>query len=205
MSKVPTSYFVVQTKLQPIMEAIKKAGVPDKFTLAFLDSLGFKSTNDRPIVAVLKSLGFLNQSGVPTQVYRDYKDQSKSKKVLGDRVKETYADVFLANEDANTLSAEKLKGIFASLTGKSEAVAQKMAGTFKVLCSLSDFSQSKNIPENNEESNDHDNKPQIEIPKRENYNSKSAEFHYNIQIHLPITRDISVYNAIFKSLKEHLM
>jgi len=28
--------------------------------------------------------------------------------------------------------------------------------------------------------------------------------HYNIQIHLPATKDIEVYNAIFKSLKEHL-
>jgi hypothetical protein len=28
--------------------------------------------------------------------------------------------------------------------------------------------------------------------------------HYNIQIHLPATKDVEVYNAIFKSLKEHL-
>jgi hypothetical protein len=28
--------------------------------------------------------------------------------------------------------------------------------------------------------------------------------HYNIQIHLPATKDIEVFNAIFKSLKEHL-
>lgn len=29
--------------------------------------------------------------------------------------------------------------------------------------------------------------------------------HYNIQIHLPATKDIEVYNAIFKSLKEQLI
>ena len=28
--------------------------------------------------------------------------------------------------------------------------------------------------------------------------------HYNIQIHLPATKDVEVYNSIFKSLKEHL-
>lgn len=28
--------------------------------------------------------------------------------------------------------------------------------------------------------------------------------HYNIQIHLPATKDAEVYNAIFKSLREHL-
>lgn len=28
--------------------------------------------------------------------------------------------------------------------------------------------------------------------------------HYNIPIHLPATKDVEVYNAIFKSLREHL-
>lgn len=28
---------------------------------------------------------------------------------------------------------------------------------------------------------------------------------YNIEIHLPPTKDIEVYNAIFKSIKEHLL
>jgi hypothetical protein len=29
--------------------------------------------------------------------------------------------------------------------------------------------------------------------------------HYNIQIHLPATKDLEVFNAIFKSLREHLL
>ena len=29
--------------------------------------------------------------------------------------------------------------------------------------------------------------------------------HYNIQIHLPATKDVEVFNAIFKSIKEHLV
>ncbi len=202
---VPTSYFVVQTKLKPIMESIQKAGVPDKFSLAFLNSLGFKSTNDRPIVAVLKSLGFLDQNGAPTQFYRDYKDTTKSKKILAERVRDAYSEVFLANEKANDLSVEALKGIFASLTGKSESVSIKMAGTFKSLCSLSDFSQHSQDPlTNDEEFGKRDPEVITEVIEKQN-NIKSTEFHYNIQIHLPTTRDITVYNAIFKSLKEHLM
>lgn len=208
MAKVPTSYFVVQSKLKPIMDAIQKAGVPEKFTLSFLNSLGFKSTNDRPIVAVLKSLGFLDQNAVPTAAYREYKDASKSRLVLGNKVKEAYSDVFLANEKANSLSTDDLKGIFASLTGKSDSVAAKMAGTFKALCSISDFSGS--FAELVEESiHSDDNEPAatkpINLPRKQSGETGSPEFHYNIQIHLPITRDISVYNAIFKSLREHLL
>jgi hypothetical protein len=29
--------------------------------------------------------------------------------------------------------------------------------------------------------------------------------HYNIQIHLPATKDVEVFNAIFRSLREHLL
>jgi hypothetical protein len=29
--------------------------------------------------------------------------------------------------------------------------------------------------------------------------------HYNIQIHLPATKDVEVFNSIFKSLREHLL
>jgi hypothetical protein len=207
MPQVPTSYFLVQSKLKPILEAVQKAGVPEKFTLAFLNSLGFKSTNDRPIVAVLKSLGFLNQSGAPTQTYRDYKDPAKAKKVMGERVRLTYSDVFLAHEQAHTLSAEALKGIFATLSGKSESVATKMAGTFKALCSLSDFSNVNVANESPYEEVREEVKanPISILPKVPKVNSGSSEFHYNIQIHLPVTSDISVYNAIFKSLKDHLM
>jgi hypothetical protein len=32
-----------------------------------------------------------------------------------------------------------------------------------------------------------------------------STLHYNIQIHLPATKDVEVFNAIFKSLKEHLL
>jgi hypothetical protein len=36
-------------------------------------------------------------------------------------------------------------------------------------------------------------------------NIPRAGLHYNIQIHLPATKDVEVYNAIFKSLKDHLL
>jgi hypothetical protein len=32
-----------------------------------------------------------------------------------------------------------------------------------------------------------------------------VRLNYNIQIHLPPTKDVEVYNAIFKSLREHLL
>ena len=33
----------------------------------------------------------------------------------------------------------------------------------------------------------------------------SLDLRYNVEIHLPASKDIEVYNAIFRSLKEHLL
>jgi hypothetical protein len=45
--------------------------------------------------------------------------------------------------------------------------------------------------------------PEVDAPSRMHGVGVSG-LHYNIQIHLPATKDIEVYNSIFKSLKEHL-
>lgn len=203
---VPTSYFVVQNKVSSIMKSIQKAGVPDKFNIAFLESLGYKSTNDRAIIAVLKSLNFLDSNGIPTENYKQYKNPSNADKILAQQLKEAYTDIFLANEDAQDLSAEDLKGIFATVSGKSDSVALKMAQTFKSFCSIADF-ESNGIDVQKEAVKETIKENVINIPTKpiDAKSDKSPQFHYNIQIHLPATRDITVYNAIFKSLKEHLL
>ena len=142
---LPSSYFVVQNKISNIMKSLQKAGVPEKFTLSFLESLGYKSTNDRPIIAMLKSLGFLDQNGIPTDVYRAYKNTNNSETILGQKLKETYKEIFLADEKAQDLGVEKLKGIFASVTGKGDSVALKMAQTFKSFCSISNLEDINSI------------------------------------------------------------
>ena len=42
-------------------------------------------------------------------------------------------------------------------------------------------------------------------PKESHSALHRPTLHYNIQIHLPATKDVEVFNAIFKSLKEHLL
>lgn len=181
-----------------MMESIQKAGVPERFTIEFLKSLGFKSTNDRAFIGVLKGINFLDQSGIPTEKYKAYKNTSEAGKVLAQALRESYKDLFLADENIQNASASKIAGIFATKTGKGDVVTKKMATTFKALAAKADFSE-KPIDNNEEEV------VAEEQPKDSQIKKRDAQFHYNIQIHLPATKDISVYNAIFKSLKEHLL
>ncbi|MCH7998387.1 MAG: DUF5343 domain-containing protein [Chloroflexi bacterium] len=200
-----TAYMTSMKNISSILESLKDAGVPPRFTHEFLKGLGFTSSNDRAILNVLKGLGFLDQQGVPTELYKQYRDKTKSKRVLAEALREAYGDLFLAHEKANQLSPEKIRGFFASKTGKGERVVEQMAATFRTLAQYADFSGAPAPvtveavpPEGLEQAAE-----KIEAQERPR-RAVDAEFHYNIQIHLPATRDIAVYNAIFKAVRENL-
>jgi hypothetical protein len=94
--------------LGQMFEAIQKAQVPPRFTHDFLLTLGFKSTNDRSFINVLKGLGFLDGSSVPTQAYREYRDKKVASTVLAKQLRQAYRGLFLADDNAQDLSAGRV-------------------------------------------------------------------------------------------------
>jgi hypothetical protein len=198
---VPTSYLFSTKNLQPILSAVQEAQVPPRFTNEFLKTLGFKSSGDRAVIGVLKSLGFLDASGVPTDRYRRYRNKGQAAYVLAEAIRDAYSDVFLAHDHAETLSAERVRGILATKVDKGEAVVGKMAATFRALVSSAKWDQPATAEQ---EPTDHGKQEDTEAPARAR-EIESVAFRYNIEIHLPATKDISIYNAIFRSLREHLL
>src|SRR5436309_1965064 len=136
--EVTNAYVYTVKNLPQMFEAIEKAHVPPRFTYGFLRTLGFKSTNDRAFVNVLKGLGFLDANSVPTTAYKEYRDKNAAKVVLARQIRQAYKGLFMADENAGDLAIDALKGKFATLTGKDEAVLKKMASTFKALGGLAD-------------------------------------------------------------------
>ena len=70
---------------------------PDRFTVKFIENLGFASTNDRLFIGILKDIGFLNRDGGPQPRYFEFLDCSRSKQVVAAGVKDAYADLFAIN------------------------------------------------------------------------------------------------------------
>ncbi len=62
------AYLMTSKNLEGIFAAIRNAQAPEKFTIKFLESLGFTATNDRLIIGVLKALGFLDEAIKTTSV-----------------------------------------------------------------------------------------------------------------------------------------
>lgn len=205
---LPTSYLTTVKNLDAILTAIQGAQAPEKFTQAFLESLEFKSTNDRLIIGVLKSLGFIDDSGRPKDRYFRFLDQTQSAKVLAEAIRDAYQDLFKVNTKANELSKQEVVNKFKTLgQGQiSEAVLDKMAMTFTALVKQADF-QSTPVTTPLQQA-------PLDQQKTEDLADKHAPSHggiklgglvYNIQIVLPESRDPAVFDALFASLRRHLV
>ncbi|CDZ24874.1 hypothetical protein CCDG5_1775 [[Clostridium] cellulosi] len=202
------SYLTSMKNVEAIFNSMLSARAPEKFTTRFLEDLGFKSSNDRLFIGVLKALGFIDSNGVPQQRYFDFLDQSQSKRVVAEGIKEAYEDLFNLRKDAQNMSNEEVKNKLKTLTQgqKGDRVIDSMALTFKTLCNYADWTETspKSIPITNSENKPND-QGKMSTSTTYKSGSTSMELHYNIQIHLPETTNMAVYDAIFQSLKKHLM
>ena len=126
-------------KMQSFIRAIGRDGVPDKVVTKTLEERGYKSTNDRTILPTLRFLGLIDEAGTPTQAWQELRNRENYPRVMASLVREAYADLFKAFEDANALSDKELNNFFTANSKSPERIVQAMVSVFKMLCSLSDF------------------------------------------------------------------
>lgn len=201
------AYVLPVNRIPDILQRIRDGQAPERFTHQLLKDWGFASTNDRPFIPLLKALGFLTSDGKPTTRYLDYRDHSRSKVILGEAMRAAYGDLFLIKENPTASDRAAIEGKFKSFHNASDNVASLMAKTFLALLPLADLGPrsatqgSTPVPPAPQPLASTDQDASLPVHSR---SVRGAGLHYNIQIHLPPTKDIEVYNAIFRSLREHL-
>jgi len=207
---LPTSYLTSTKNLEGILNSISGAQAPEKFTTRFLESLDYKTSSDRLVIGVLKSLGFLADDGRPTQRYFEYLDQSQSGRVLAEAIREAYVDLFQVNKNAHGMSRGDVLNKFKTLSqGQySESVLDKMASTFVALTALADWNSlpATQVPPT---ASDGSAEPNREVVERGDSRPLAGGVSlgglvYNIQLILPESRDPKVYDVLFESLRRHL-
>lgn len=207
---LPNAYLTSFKNTSAILKAVQAAQAPPRFTIRFLEGLGFSNTNDRAVVNVLKGLGFLDDSGVPTSRYHRYLDQTQSELVLAEGIREAYEDLFRVNRNAHELSAQDVKNKMKTLSegAFTDRVLTQMAGTFTTLVKEADFTAAP-TPGAGQDTPPAPETPEVPKPPATNGQpllaaaSPFGSLAYNINIQLPESRDPAVYNAIFKALREH--
>lgn len=204
-----SAYLITTKNLDSFLNAIRSAKAPERFTNKFLSQLDFTSSNDRLYLGLLKALGFIDESGVPTKRYYAFLDQSESGRVLADAIREAYEDLFAINKKAQELSVEEVRNKFKTLTQgqKSENVISLMASTFKALVGFADWKSQPTAPPPNVDVSAPTSPPVTALPSNEPVRQKPdkpLQLHYDIHVHLPESRDPAVFDAIFEAMRKHL-
>lgn len=206
-SKVPEQiklpYLTYPKKTEQYFSRIKEVEVPEKVTYDFLENVMlFKGNNDRYLISLLKKLGFLEPNGVPTDMYREYRNEVESKKILGKCIRLAYHELFRRNKNLHELTEEQIEGYVKSATGlgKESSTLGLITKTLVNLIEIADFSEDlKDDEEKNNEEIEKETEKEVSI-----INDK-LNLNYTISINLPEITNEEVYEKIFNSIKKTLL
>ena len=203
--------------LTKMLGKIKTAAVPPAFSTKFVsETLLMRGGTPGAVAPFLKKMGFVADNGTPTDLYRQFRNDRKSGQSIAVSMKILYAPLFAMNENVHMLSDAELRGMIVEATGgkKDSQVTKLTLNTFNALKKLADFSadpgepmaEPTTEPEGKDSSRDlSDESPYGAIAHRYAQESEQINLSYTINLNLPATTDTEVFNAIFKSLQEHLL
>ncbi len=192
--------------ISKIFEKIQQAQVPQRYTTDFQASvLGYGSGSARPFIPFLKRLNFIQSDGTPTELYTRFRNADSSGAAMAEAMRIGFAEIFQKNEFAHALSDDKLKNLVVEVTGKkaSDSAVVAITGSFKACNQIADFNATDAKPiekiaplETSRSLVRHDPNPIAKADLR---------LAYTININLPETTNVEVYNAIFSSIKQNLL
>jgi hypothetical protein len=201
-------YTTVPGKITTLLAKIRETGVPSKATTSWLKTLGLKSSNDPSLLPVLKQIGFVDASSVPTPAWKQYRG-SDHKAVLGRAIQVGYADLYQTYPDAHNRSNTDIGHVFTTQSNAGKQAIDKMVSTFKNLATLAEFSDTpvadmddstisaRPVPTVNGIS-----APVVAVQAPA---TKGLAVNINIALTLPETSDEKVFAAFFKAMREHLL
>ena len=197
-------------RIAELFLALKDAAVPAKFTNNFMQTaLGLKSTSFRAMIPLMKRLGFIDAANVPTQAYKAFRDEARSGGVMAERLKAAYEDLFSANEYAYKLKKPDLEAKLKGLTGagSDDKNISLVASTFLELSKLAIFDGEASKASKGKEAQAPEDLKDKDVGSQVGSGHHAAKLgiSYTINLNLPATTEIQVFNAIFKSLKEHIL
>lgn len=197
-------YSANPANIKRFFEKLQSVGKPSKITFKWIEGIGFKSSNDRSLIAILKALQFTDTSGVPTERWAQFRHKEQSKVVMASAIKESYAALYETYPDAHRKDDEALRNFFSSHTDVGEGAIAYMVRTFKALVEFADFDAAPSDVEVVTDSLAKSRAPLTQL--RADRSMKSPlTVNVNIQLQLPATDDAGIYDKLFEALKKHIL
>lgn len=215
MADIKLPYLSAPGNIPKALEGIKKAATPPKVSQDFVkEKLKIPGGSGSQMTTFLKRIGFANSDGTPTERYKRFRG-SDSEGAIADAIREAYAPLFEQNEYLHEATDDAIKETIIHVTGHAadSLAASRIFSSLKQLMAHADFDSQGNeasseIDTHKSEETSHSQAnlyhdyPQIPLAQP---SQGKLNIGYTINLNLPETSDIEVFNAIFKSIKEHLL
>lgn len=190
--------------LKKALDGIIAAERPDKFTPNFMETiLGIRGGAARSVPPLFKKMQFLGPDGSPTQLYSKFKTEGGRSQAAFEALRNAFSELFRRNEYIYKADESAVKDILVEITGlkRGDQIIRLMYTTFEAIKSFVD-----NDPVRATEIRSDDLAPPTETNgEAVTLGAVKLGLSYQINIVLPETENIAVFNAIFKSLRENLL
>jgi hypothetical protein len=213
---VTLPYLVSPGSIKNALERIRAAATPPRVTGDFVKTvLNIKGGTGLAIPPFLKKIGLVSSDGTPTNLYVRFRNPNEGGAAIAEAMKSGYRPLMDSNEYFYLLKDDELLSLIVQVTG-SEAkspLAKLTLSTINYLKGFADFKgQSKSSKEATHDKQPEElsimssgNKPEHPPVNHRHEQSIGMNLSYTINLNLPATTDQAVFNAIFRSLKEHLL
>ena len=203
----PLPYVTATGNVEKALLGIKAAATPDSVTQDFVKTiLKIPGGSGNQMASYLKKIGFVNVDGSPSEIYTRFRNSASIGDAAAEALKTGYAPLKTRNEYWYALDDDKLRGLIIEETGEEEnsSIVSYILGCIKGLKKFATF-DSKSKPPQKRELNELPPALPTAFPPVPQNTSIGLRLGYTINLNLPATTDVAVFNAIFKSLKEHLL
>ena len=201
-------YITATGNIEKALRGVQVAATPAKVSQDFVKTiLKIQGGSGDQVTSFLKKIGFAAADGTPTEIYSRFRNPSTAGQAAADAIRYGYAPLFKRNEFMYELPDADLKGLIIQETGQGKD-SNTVSMIFSCLKALKKFA-TWTVHNTTSVST----VSQVEQPQQQSFadspiggtNELGLNLAYTINLNLPATSDIAVFNAIFKSLKEHLL
>ncbi|WP_347261272.1 DUF5343 domain-containing protein [Rudaea sp.] len=203
-------YLASPGSIKTCLDKIKAAATPDRVTQDFVTTkLQIKGGTGAALIPYLKKIGFVASDGSPTDTYKQFRNHATAGAAAAAAVKTGYKALGQVNEYFYDLNDKDLLALIVQITGAEEGnqVAKLTLSTLKTLKAFANFDakvgETAKDPKATDESKGSGRQP--DLSKSSDGRRQGLSLSYTINLNLPATTDQAVFNAIFRSLKEHLI
>jgi hypothetical protein len=206
-------YLVSPGSIKTALERIRQAATPERVTGDFMSAkINLKGGTGKAIIPYLKKIGLVASDGSPTELYKRFRNVAIGGTAIAEAIKIGYRKLGEFHEYFYDLKDSELLALINQVTGAeaNSGVSRLTLATFKNLKLFASFDSANDQVQSGMVLADElveQPSPRPAAPPSPPANASGLGFNlaYTINLNLPATSDQAVFNAIFKSLKEHLL